>query len=289
MIQIAAFPVIWALTIAGIYLELRAGIDPTVAALAAATFTIVAVTLLEIFVPFRRAWRPRLHDLRVDGTSLAVTTWGVGALRYWASPLLIATTAGIVARTSLWPATWPYAVQVSIAMLVMQLVTYWWHRAHHVVPLLWRFHAFHHSADRLYWVNASRSHPLEELGSQLLVGLAVLALGAPADVVLIASVALATFGTFQHCNADLAWGPLDKVLATSRVHRWHHSTIAAEADHNYGSCLLLWDHVFGTYRAFAGEAPLELGTGGAAPFPEGYLAQLAAPLAWRVSYEPPRP
>lgn len=287
-IRIAAFPVIWSVAIGGVYLALRAGINTTLATVGAGTFTLIAVAILELVLPFRRAWRPRWRDLRVDGISLGVLTWIVPAVAYWLHPVLVAITADLASSMSAWPASWPFVVQVLMALLVSQFLSYWWHRAHHAVPLLWRFHAFHHSADRLYVVNASRTHPLEDLGGQLLVSLAMLALGAPGDVLIVTSVALAGFGTFQHSNTDLAWGPLDLIFVSNRIHRWHHSALADEANHNYGSCVLLWDRVFRTYKAFEGDAPAALGTGGSVAFPEGYLAQVVAPIAWTPGYETSR-
>ncbi|WP_422822321.1 sterol desaturase family protein [Vreelandella nanhaiensis] len=33
------------------------------------------------------------------------------------------------------------------------------HRASHRIGWLWRLHAPHHSAERLYWLNGKRRHP----------------------------------------------------------------------------------------------------------------------------------
>ena len=38
----------------------------------------------------------------------------------------------------------------------------------HEVPWLWRFHATHHSAPRLYWLNAGRFHPLDLFTQQFI-------------------------------------------------------------------------------------------------------------------------
>jgi sterol desaturase/sphingolipid hydroxylase (fatty acid hydroxylase superfamily) len=37
-----------------------------------------------------------------------------------------------------------------VGILVAQFVGYWWHRALHRVPLLWRFHQMRHSAERAF-------------------------------------------------------------------------------------------------------------------------------------------
>ncbi len=46
-------------------------------------------------------------------------------------------------------------------MIVSEFGSYWAHRLMHERPLLWRLHAVHHSAERLYWLNAGRFHPLD--------------------------------------------------------------------------------------------------------------------------------
>lgn len=90
----------------------------------------------------------------------------------------------------------------------------------------------------------------------------------------------AAHGLLQHSNIDLRTGPLDYVLATARVHRWHHSPVREEADANYCPRLLLWDHVFGSYRFDPARRPPEdvgLGPDGA-DFPSGYTAHLRVPF-----------
>lgn len=38
----------------------------------------------------------------------------------------------------------PLAVRPLLAFLLMDFTFYWWHRANHRVPRLWRFHNVHH-------------------------------------------------------------------------------------------------------------------------------------------------
>jgi sterol desaturase/sphingolipid hydroxylase (fatty acid hydroxylase superfamily) len=90
----------------------------------------------------------------------------------------------------------------------------------------------------------------------------------------------AAHGLLQHSNIDLRTGVLDRVLSTARVHRWHHSPRRVEADANYCPRLLLWDHLFGTYRFDPNEAPPEnVGLGpDDATFPEGFVDQMLIPF-----------
>jgi sterol desaturase/sphingolipid hydroxylase (fatty acid hydroxylase superfamily) len=283
-------PVVWFAAMIAAYQCSSAGYNGLLTAVGVGTVVVSIATVLEIAMPYRRSWHPRWIDVRVDGISLAMTTWVVAAVVGVAMPTLVAVSEKIsaVAVLPLWSAL-PLPMQIVAALVVSQLVSYWWHRLHHTVPWFWRFHAFHHSADKLYWMNSARTHPLEDLGLQLLAALVLLMVGAPPQAVALTNIAVATFGTFQHSNIDLRWGFANVLLATSQQHRWHHSSNPDDANCNYGSMLLLWDHIFRSYRAFPIDAPDRLGTGGELKFPTGYLAQLVAPLRWKKDYESLQP
>ena len=64
-----------------------------------------------------------------------------------------------------------FAVMVAIAIVAGDLLVYAWHRACHAVPLLWRFHAVHHTTTSLDWLAAHREHPLDGVTTQLVQNL----------------------------------------------------------------------------------------------------------------------
>jgi hypothetical protein len=43
-------------------------------------------------------------------------------------------------------------------LVVADLTQYWVHRLFHTIPLLWRFHAVHHSAESMDWLAGARIH-----------------------------------------------------------------------------------------------------------------------------------
>ena len=59
-----------------------------------------------------------------------------------------------------WSEGLPLWSRVAMALMLGDLLTYWFHRACHHYEFLWRFHAVHHSAERLDWLAAHREHPL---------------------------------------------------------------------------------------------------------------------------------
>ena len=74
-------------------------------------------------------------------------------------------------------ATWPLPLQAVVVVMLGDICVYWFHRACHALPLLWRFHAVHHSAEHLDWLAAHREHPVDGLLTQLAVNAPALVLG----------------------------------------------------------------------------------------------------------------
>ena len=254
--------------------------------LIASVIVLVLATALERFMPYRSDWNQPAGDTRTDLTSAAIL---VGAV----DPLLKAVLpVGVVA---LWPAAaqvhWaagfrsevPFVLQVLAALLWIELAKYLSHRWHHAQPGLWWLHALHHSSTRLYTLNNFRFHPLNHAINQLLAVGPLLLVGVPADVLLACLAITQPVLMLQHANADLRSGWLNRVFSSNEAHRWHHSSSAAEANCNFGSALLLWDHVFGTYRAVqADRGPASIGLFGDAdhyPATRGYFEQFGSMLS----------
>ena len=59
--------------------------------------------------------------------------------------------------------SWPFLVQLFMAMLVADLFQYAAHRAFHANRFLWRFHAVHHSIRAVDWLAGSRLHLIDIL------------------------------------------------------------------------------------------------------------------------------
>jgi len=171
-------------------------------------------------------------------------------------------------------------MQVALALVSVEWAQYWVHRAQHAWPLLWRFHAVHHSARRLYWLNAGRVHPLEAVVNYLVAVPVLVALGCGAEPLAVYLVFISVCASAQHANVDFRLGPLNWVLSQGPVHRWHHAPGKADADHNFGVVLILWDLVFGTFKA-PGDWPERVGIDPVESQPKGYVAQVLAPFSRR--------
>jgi sterol desaturase/sphingolipid hydroxylase (fatty acid hydroxylase superfamily) len=153
----------------------------------------------------------------------------------------------------------------------------------HEVPWLWRFLATHHSAPRLYWLNAARFHPIDlfAVGVIKLVPVAVLGAGAP--VFALVTLFSGVHGAFQHSNVPVRLGPLNWIFSMTELHRWHHSPRLEEANHNYGGNLIVWDVVFGTrFLPEDRDPPEAIGIESLPDFPMGFWANLTSPFRWQA-------
>lgn len=160
----------------------------------------------------------------------------------------------------------PFWARCIAALLVGEVGFYWGHRWTHEIPLLWRFHAIHHSAEEMDWLVGSRAHPLDMVFTRLCgyVPLYILGLANPTggvmDGVTLAVLFASTFwGFFIHANLKWRFGPFEWILATPSFHHWHH-TYDGPIDRNYSSMVPLLDLIFGTYHNPKGEWPERYGT-----------------------------
>jgi sterol desaturase/sphingolipid hydroxylase (fatty acid hydroxylase superfamily) len=245
--------------------------------------SIVWVAWLERVLPYRPDWNRARGDVLADALYLP-TTSAVAALMRPAMATVGVVFAGWVSArfgVGLWPNDWPLVLQLPLAWAAVELFAYWPHRWLHEVPWLWRLHATHHSPERLYWLNATRAHPLEHVFRSCFGMLPLALAGASTELLALQSITDAVVGLFQHANIAIRLGPLNYVFSAAPVHRWHHSRVRAEADHNYGDTFIFWDLVFGTYLRPREREVEALGIAGLEAFPKGYLEQLAAPFRWR--------
>jgi len=141
-------------------------------------------------------------------------------------------------------------VAIPLSVLGLDLVSYFWHRANHLVPFLWRFHQAHHSDLDYTVTTALRFHPGELLLALPLRLLAIAVLGVPIVGVIVFEVIFAFANFCEHGNIDLplkAERALGRVFITPALHRRHHSREARLLDTNYGTIVSFWDRLLGSY------------------------------------------
>ncbi len=175
----------------------------------------------------------------------------------------------------------PLGARMIGAMVVGEVGFYWGHRWSHEFPLLWRFHAIHHSAEHISFLVNTRAHPVDMVFTRL-CGLTLLyatglasPVGAhpalvPALVLFIGSM----WSFFIHANLRFRLGFFEYVLSSPAFHHWHH-TREDHRDHNYSSMLPVMDWLFGTFY-LPGEWPAAYGID--QPTPNGVIGQMLEPF-----------
>lgn len=136
--------------------------------------------------------------------------------------------------------------RVALVFVLSDLVGYLVHRAMHRAPWLWRFHALHHEANELSWLDAWRQHPVDFVLHGVAVGLPGALLGASLSDLASVVVLRKAFTTFLHANVAVSFGPLRWALASPAFHRVHHSADPRLYDTNFAGTFPLWDLLFGT-------------------------------------------
>ena len=259
----------------GVALGLVAWDMPTSLLLSLLSAVVVLSFAAERISPYQPNWN-RSHGDAFRDTCHAF----VNETANFATLLLLPALTGIVSTRGLWPASWPFALQVVFAVLLLDAGVTFAHYASHRIGLLWRFHAVHHSVRRMYGFNGLMKHPIHQAIETFAGTLPLLLLGLPANVATVLLFAVAVQLLLQHSNVDYTVGPFKHLLATSEVHRFHHQKSAELGDVNFGLFTTIWDRALGTFRyedrrRFTSG---ELGIGAEPDYPVTYLAQLLAPF-----------
>jgi sterol desaturase/sphingolipid hydroxylase (fatty acid hydroxylase superfamily) len=184
-----------------------------------------------------------------------------------------------------WFVALPLVLRVTIAVLLGDVLVYWFHRACHRFEALWRFHAVHHSVERLDWLAAHREHPVDGVLTQLFQNLPAMVLGLPFEALGVLIAFRGAWAIFIHSNVRLPLGPLRILFGAPELHHFHHRK-ARETAHNFANLAPYLDLVFGTYHRPHGPETYPVGL--PEPRPRGYLALLVEPFRRRALPVSPR-
>jgi len=142
------------------------------------------------------------------------------------------------------------------------LTQYWYHRLHHQIPFLWRFHRTHHSARYMGMAMANRQNIIYTVFfSQIYLTAALTYLGLGYAAIFVGAIkALITLAAHSSLPWDkpfykykvlhpAAW-VLERLISTPSTHHAHHADTTGDGvGHyrgNFGNMFFLWDIIFGT-------------------------------------------
>ena len=163
------------------------------------------------------------------------------------------------------PSALPEIVSRSIITVMLFLAYefgYWLnHYLSHRIPFMWEFHRVHHSAEVLTPITSCRVHPVYTIifanilaiSAATTNGVANYVFGdtsyqyALSDTNIILVLFIHTYVHLQHTHLWISFrGLLGRVFMSPAHHQVHHSTDPRHFNSNLGSCLAVWDWIFGT-------------------------------------------
>ena len=203
--------------------------------------------LVEVLVAHRRG---RLSELYSLGTS--ISDIGCGAVFQALEVLLTLATLGIYAwmvdhfALVTWAESspWPWV----IGFIAVDFLYYWWHRASHVVNVLWAVHGVHHQSED-YNLAVALRQPVAEPITWFFFYWVLAFVGIPPLVFAICYGANLFYQFWIHTElVSKLPAPIEAVLNTPSHHRVHHGIEEQYLDRNYGGVFVIWDRLFGSFE-----------------------------------------
>ncbi|HUP06420.1 MAG TPA: sterol desaturase family protein [Caldimonas sp.] len=216
--------------------------------------TVVAASLVEALVLARR----RAYDWRATGVSL-LDLFGRVAIQI-GLPISIATPLIVyAARHRIGDIPLDGWTAIGALFIGQEFCYYWFHRAAHRVRWFWCNHAVHHSPNELNLSAAYRIGVLSRLTGSSVFYVPLIWLGFPPRVVFEVLSLNLLYQFWIHATWIPKLGVLEWVLNTPSAHRVHHAANLEYLDANYGGVLIVFDRLFGTYRAERDDVPCRYG------------------------------
>ena len=240
-------------------------------------YTLIFVPLERLFVRlpeqgvFRPGWRTDLTYFFVS--SLLIQLLTIVTLR----PAMIFFDWAVLPGVQGIVRALPSVLQFLSLLLMADFTQYWVHRAFHAIPLLWRFHAVHHSAEQMDWLAGSRLHLVDIAVTRGLTYVPIYLFGFGDGPLFAYLVVVSAQATFIHANVRFDFGWVKWLVATPQFHHWHHAAEREAIDKNFAVHLPMLDWLFGTMY-LPGRWPKAYGIEGGSRVPDGFFKQLFWPM-----------
>lgn len=170
----------------------------------------------------------------------------------------------------------PLWLAAPLAILIADLGFYVAHRTFHSVPILWRFHAVHHSIEHMDWLAAHRVHPIDQIVTKSVSLTPLLVLGFSTESMAVFALLYQWQSLLIHANTRLKFGWLENIFASPRFHHWHHANHPEAFDRNFAGQFSFIDRLLGTLHMPADRYPTHYGTDDRVG--TAYLRQLTQPF-----------
>ena len=154
---------------------------------------------------------------------------------------------------------WTTAPGWVLALVFYDFCYYWNHRLGHTCALFWAAHVVHHQSQ-----DYNLSTALRQTSSGALFGwvfyVPMALAGVPPLVFGVVALVDLLYQYWIHTQQIGRLGWFDRAFASPSNHRVHHAVNDGYVDKNYGGILMLWDHLFGSFKDEDPAVPCVYGT-----------------------------
>ncbi|MEL6393088.1 MAG: sterol desaturase family protein [Bacteroidota bacterium] len=142
------------------------------------------------------------------------------------------------------PITWWSFILCYIAV---DFFRYWAHRISHEQRFWWATHVTHHSSEQYNFSTTFRLSWTQHIKVIFFIPIGLF--GFDPFVFFICNQLGVLYQFWLHTELiDRVWAPIEFFFVTPSHHRVHHGTNDKYLDKNYGSSLIIWDRMFGTFQ-----------------------------------------
>ncbi len=139
-------------------------------------------------------------------------------------------------------------IQFALCLIALDFFRYWAHRLAHEQRWLWTSHVTHHSSEYYNFAVSFRLCWFEQV--KLVFFLPVAFAGFDPITFFIVHQVAVLYQFWIHTEFIRRLPkPIEFFFTTPSHHRVHHAVNEKYIDKNYGSTLIIWDRIFGTFQA----------------------------------------
>ncbi|HEX9651804.1 MAG TPA: sterol desaturase family protein [Cyclobacteriaceae bacterium] len=141
------------------------------------------------------------------------------------------------------PTWWSYI----LCIIAIDFFRYWGHRVAHENRFWWATHVTHHNSKKYNWSVSFRLSWVQHIKFVFFIPVAMMGFHPVVFFICHQIEVLYQFWIHTEYIRKLP-KPIEYIFTTPSHHRVHHATNAKYIDKNYGSTLIIWDRMFGTFQ-----------------------------------------
>ena len=135
-----------------------------------------------------------------------------------------------------------------LCIISIDFCRYWSHRLTHVNRFWWATHVTHHNSEKYNWSVSFRLGWTQHI--KIIFFIPVVLMGFDPVLFFICHQIEVLYQFWIHTEYIRKLpAPIEYIFVTPSHHRVHHSTNKQYLDKNFGSTFIIWDRIFGTFRA----------------------------------------